>query len=425
MTDVSAGLARPADEIRRRPTNRLLRAFPALAVRDYRLLLGGVFLAMNGWMMQQVVLGWYVLETTDSAFQLGLVMFFNIIPTLFLSIPGGVLADRMDKRILMLITQVSTFVIYAVLALLIAIGQGHVWVVYVASFFTGLFLTLRLPAQQAIVVEIVGREALVNAIAISSASFNATRIVGPAMAAGLLATVGIGVSIFVIGLSYLAAGVAIWFLRYRGTPSVSGGLSFAENLTEGLKYAKDDGRVLALLALGGCSSLLVMPFAAFVPAFARDVLNAGVEGLGVLNASVGVGAFGSALFLALRGNRLPNRGVLLIVTTCVSGATIAAFALSSSYHLSIALMMLFGLISMTQMTLTITVMQLMVPDRLRGRMMGLFMLMWGFMPLGTLLIGLAAETFGVQAAVAAASALSLILVIGIGTRMASSISKID
>ena len=234
MTEISTGLARPADETGRRPSNRLLRAFPALAVRDYRLLLGGVFLSMNGWMMQQVVLGWYVLETTNSAFQLGLVLFFNMFPTLVLSIPGGVLADRMDKRVLMLITQVSTFVIYAALALMIAIGQGHVWVIYLASVLTGLFLTLRIPAQQAIVVEIVGRESLANAVAMSSASFNATRIVGPAVAAGLVATVGTGVSILVIGISYLAAAVATWFLHYRGTPSVSGGLSFAE---------KSDGRV--------------------------------------------------------------------------------------------------------------------------------------------------------------------------------------
>ena len=325
----------------------------------------------------------------------------------------------------MLITQVSTFFIYAALALLIAMGQGHVWVVYVASLLTGVFLTLRLPAQQAIVVEIVGRESLANAVAISSASFNATRIVGPALAAGLLATVGTGVSIFLIGVTYLAVGVATWLLDYRGTPSVSGGPSFGENLTEGLKYAKSDGRMLALLAIGGCSSLLVMPFAAFVPAFARDVLNAGVEGLGVLNAAVGVGAFGSAIFLAVQGNRLPHRGVLLLVTTCIGGASIAAFALSSSYPLSIALMALFGLASMTQMTLTNTVIQLMVPDRLRGRMMGFFMLMWGFMPLGALLIGQAAEAFGVQVAVAAASALSLVFVIGVGARMANSISKID
>ena len=307
MTEISTGLARPADETGRRPSNRLLRAFPALAVRDYRLLLGGVFLSMNGWMMQQVVLGWYVLETTNSAFQLGLVLFFNMFPTLVLSIPGGVLADRMDKRVLMLITQVSTFVIYAALALMIAIGQGHVWVIYLASVLTGLFLTLRIPAQQAIVVEIVGRESLANAVAMSSASFNATRIVGPAVAAGLVATVGTGVSILVIGISYLGAAVATWFLHYRGTPSVSGGLSFAENLTEGLRYAKEDGRVLALLALGGCSSLLVLPFAAFVPAFARDVLNAGVQGLGVLNTSVGIGASGSAIFLAVWGSTLANR----------------------------------------------------------------------------------------------------------------------
>ena len=425
MTEPSTGLARPADEARRRSSNRLLRAFPALAVRDYRLLLGGVFLAMNGWMMQQVVLGWYVLETTNSAFQLGLVLFFNMFPTLVLSIPGGVLADRMDKRVLMLITQVSTFVIYAALALMIAIGQGHVWVIYLASVLTGLFLTLRIPAQQAIVVEIVGRESLANAVAMSSASFNATRIVGPAVAAGLIATVGTGVSILVIGISYLGAAVATWFLHYRGTPTISVGLSFAENLTEGLRYAKEDGRVLALLALGGCSSLLVLPFAAFVPAFARDVLNAGVQGLGVLNTSVGIGASGSAIFLAVWGSTLANRGFLLLVATFIGGASIAAFALSSSYPLSIALMALFGIASITQIILTTTLIQLIVPDRLRGRMMGLFMLMWGFMPLGALLIGQAAETFGVQAAVAAASALSLILVIGIGTRMASSISKID
>ena len=294
MTDMSTGLASRAGDTHRHSSNRLFRTMPALAVRDYRLLLGGVFLAMNGWTMQQVVFGWYVLETTNSAFQLGLVLFFNLLPILVLSLPAGVLADRMDKRILILFTQIFTFLVYAALALLVAVGQGQVWIVYVASFLTGLFLTLRLPAQQAIIVEIVGRESLTSAVAISSASFNATRIVGPAVAAGLLATVGVGVSIFFIGVSYLAAGAAIWALSYRGAPSVSGGLSFADTLTEGFRYARDDRRVLALLALGACSSLLAMPFAAFVPAFARDVLDVGVEGLGVLNASVGVGALGAA-----------------------------------------------------------------------------------------------------------------------------------
>ena len=425
MTEISTDLARPTDEARRRSSNRLLRVLPALAVRDFRLLLVGVFFAMNGWTMQQVVLGWYVFETTNSEFQLGLVLFFNLVPILVLSVPAGVLADRMDKRILMLITQVSTFVVYAALALVIAAGHGQVWLVYVASFLTGLFLTLRLPAQQAIIVEIVGRDSLPNAVAISSASFNATRIVGPAAAAGLLATVGTGLSILVVGISYLAAAVATWALSYRGTATLSVGLSFAENVTEGLRYAKEDGRVLALLALGGISSLLVMPFGAFVPAFARDVLNVGVQGLGVLNASVGVGALASAVFLALQGHSIANRGYILLANTFIGGASIVLFAISNSYPLSIALMAVFGIASLNQMTLTNTLIQLIVPDRLRGRMMGYFLLVWGLMPIGTVIVGRAAETFGVQAAVAVASALSLILVVGIGATMARFISKID
>lgn len=425
MTNISTGLARRTDETLRRPSNRLFRTFPALAVRDYRLLIGSTFLAINGWTMQQVVLGWYVLELTNSAFQLGLVLFFNLIPILVLSIPGGVLADRMDKRILMLVTQVSTFLIYAALALLVAIGQGHVWVVYIASFLTGLLLTLRLPAQQAIIVEIVGRKFLANAVAISSASFNATRIVGPAIAAGLVATTNVGISIFVIGLSYLVAAVATWSLSYRGAPAVSGGPSFAENLTEGMRYAKDDRRVLALLVLGACHALLIMPFVAFVPAFARDVLNAGVEGLGVLNASVGVGALVAAFLLAVYGHSMPNRGFLLFVATLIGAASIAIFAVSTSYPLSIALMAVFGIVSIALMTFTNTLIQLIVPDRLRGRMMGFFLLIWGLMPIGTVLIGQAAELIGVQAAVAAANVLGLILVIGIGASMAGSIRKID
>ena len=425
MTDLSTGLASRADDPRRHSSNRLFRTMPALAVRDYRLLLGGVFLAMNGWTMQQVVFGWYVLETTNSAFQLGLVLFFNLLPILVLSLPAGVLADRMDKRILILFTQIFTFLVYAALALLVAVGQGQVWIVYVASFLTGLFLTLRLPAQQAIIVEIVGRESLTSAVAISSASFNATRIVGPAVAAGLLATVGVGVSIFFIGVSYLAAGAAIWALSYRGAPSVSGGLSFADTLTEGLRYAKDDRRVLALLALGACSSLLAMPFAAFVPAFARDVLDVGVEGLGVLNASVGVGALCAAFFLAVHGHTFSNRGFLVLASTLVGGASVAAFGVSTSYPLSIALMALFGIVSILQITLVNALIQLIVPDRLRGRMMGFFLLVWGLMPIGTVLIGQAAEMFGVQAAVAAANVLGVVLAIGIGASMAKSISRID
>ncbi len=424
-TDISTDHPVSAIAKSSRLTNRLFRTLPALAFPDFRLLLGGTFFSMNGWSMQQVVLGWYVWQVTGSAFLLGLVTFFNIIPTLFVALPGGVLADRFDKRKLMLVTQALTFLVFLFLAAAIYGGYGQVWTIYTATFVAGLLLILQMPARQAIIVELVGRSALLNAIAITSGSFNLARMSGAAAAGLMLTWFGIAPSVLAIASTYLAVTIATWFLNYRGQVSPLVRHSFWHNLGEGLSYARGDTRVWPLLALVAVSALLAQPYMALLPAFATDVLGVGAEGLGLLIAATAVGALVSAAVIAVAGNRLRHRGMLLFGLGLLGSGAITAFGLSSQFPLSLLALAGFGLLSMGQMTLTNTMLQILAPDHLRGRLMSLFMLIWGLMPIGTIIISSAAETFGVQAAVAGAGALSLLLTLAIGLRVAPALRSVD
>ncbi|MBI2942425.1 MAG: MFS transporter [Chloroflexi bacterium] len=399
------------------PPSPLLRWFPALQSHDFRLLWSASFFSFAGWWMTQLALGWLVLELTNSPFQLGLVSFFSMIPTLGFSIPGGVLADRLDRRRLILLTQGATFALMALLAALVVGNAILVEHIYAISFLTGALMSLNMPARQAIVVEIVRRDILLSAIALNSAIFSVTRIVGPVLAGLLLVRLGNGGAMVVGALFYLSTVLVIAAMQYRRGPAPAHPQSAWRNLIGGIRYSLGHQTILALIALIAVPTLFGMPFMALLPAFARDELGLDAGGLGLLNSAIGLGALVATTSLAVTGSRLRHKGTVLLVSTFAFGLALVALSLVRWFPLAMLVLVVIGVVSFGQMTLTNSLLQMTVPNELRGRVMSLYMLIWGLMPVGTLPIGAVAEMWGTPAALALGGALTSIATVAFAVRM--------
>lgn len=377
-----------------------LSPFAALRHRNFRLFYAGQTISLIGTWMQQLAQGWLVLELTNSAFWVGLVAFLGSLPILLFSLPAGVFVDRADKRRIVTVSQALLLAEAALLAVLVATGQVRAWQVAALAAFVGCVNALEIPARQSMIVELVGKEDLTNAIALNSSAFNATRIVGPAIAGLIVARVGMAWCFAINALSYLAVlvGLARTRLPPFARPAVeTGGLA---QLLEGVRFARADRRVLALIATTAFLSLFGFPYLVLMPVFARDVLRVGAEGLGAMSAAVGVGALASALGLAAFGPRV-RRGTLVAWAGTVFGLAVAGFALMPWFPGAVVALVVTGFAMVLNNAATNTLLQDLVPDALRGRVMSLWAWVFvGFAPIGSLVVGGAAGWIGASAAVA-------------------------
>jgi MFS family permease len=406
------------------PSSWILRLFPALESRDFRLLWSSSFGSFAGWWMTQLALGWLVLELTNSPFQLGLVSFFSIIPTLIFSMPGGVLADRIDRRKLILITQSATFVLMAILAALVIGDAIRIEIIYLVSFLSGSLMSLNMPARQSLVVEVVRREHLLGAVALNSAMFNVTRIIGPVLAGVFLTQIGNGGTLAIGAFCYLAVVFAVAAMRYRKGPALRRPGSPWRNLVEGVRYSLGNQTILGVLAIVGISTAFAAPYMALLPAYARDVLGLDASGLGLLNAAVGVGALASAGFLAVANDRVRHKGWLLITGSLIFGVLLMIVGFVQWFPLSLLIFAIIGVAGFGQLTLANSLLQMIVPNELRGRVMSLYMLLWGLMPVGTLPLSAIAESHGTPLALAIGGGLSVIGTVILTIRM-SSLRRLD
>lgn len=374
------------------------KTFSALESENFRLLFQGSYVTQIGMWMQQVAFGWLVLELTDSPFYLGLAGFFRALPMLLVSPFGGVLADRMERRKLLIISQLAMGGVALILAMMVAARIVQPWQLLVSSFLAGSAMSMNMPARQAMVSQLVTKEQLPSAIALNSMSMNSSRILGPSLAGILIGIVGIAGCMFLQAAGYLWSIVNVLQVKSPPADRKARNQSVLQNLLEGFRYCYHEKSVFSLLALAALTTIFGMPYMNILPAFARDVLGMGPGGLGVMMTAVGVGALIGSVGIASFGSSR-HRGTIQVATAGGFGLALCIFALTKVVFLALVLLAFIGLASSILMALNQTVLQQTVPDHLRGRVMSIYMLTWGLMPFGTLPVGWVAQHHGTPSAI--------------------------
>jgi MFS family permease len=372
--------------------------FRALRHRNFRLYWSGQLVSLIGTWMQSVAQGWLMHRLTSSAFMLGLLAFTQLLPVLLLSIWAGVLVDRIDKRRLLLVTQ-SAFLVQAVmLATLTSTGHVQAWMVLTLAFFFGVFNAFDLPTRQSFVIEMVGREDLSNGIALNSAAFNSARVIGPAIAGILVATIGEKGCFWINALSYLAVLASLLALRlppHAPAPREGGSMEF---LREGVAYAWRTGPLRNLLLLLGVCAGIGFQYMVLLPVYTRDILRSGPQTYGMLVAAFGIGSLFSAVLMTRRLDRWALRRQLFTGLAC-GGTGMALFAWSRALPLTLVAGLLAGFGLILYVASTNVLLQSITEDRFRGRVMSLYTLLFvGTAPIGALITGTLAQRFGAPVA---------------------------
>ncbi len=371
----------------------------ALRHRNYRLFFCGQLISLVGTWMQSVAQAWLVYRLTGSPVLLGIVGFAAQFPVFLLAPLGGSVADRYDRRHVLIATQTAAMLVAFILAGLTLTGRVQVWHIVVLASFLGAINAVDITTRQAFAVDIVGREDLINAIALNSSMVNGARIVGPAVAGVLVARVGEGWCFLVNAVSFLAviAGLLMMNMTARTTVPLPG--SAPESILEGFRYVRRTGPVRALLLLLGLVSLMGMPYAVLMPVFADQILHGGPRGLGLLMGASGAGALVGAVVLAARKG-IRGLGHWIALAAAGFGMSLILFSLSRSFWLSAALLVPAGFSMMIEMAASNTMIQSLIPDALRGRVMAVYSMMFmGMAPFGALLAGALAHRIGAPATV--------------------------
>jgi MFS family permease len=398
-----------------RPTWGLLRRFPAFRHRNYRLFWFGQLVSRTGTWMQSTGQAWLVLTLTHSAWQLSLVGALQALPLLLFSLMGGVLADRWPKRRVLLCTQGAAMAQALVFWLLIVSGSIQVWQIYVLALLLGLSNSLGWPVSQAFTVELVGRADLPNAVALNASFTNLTRMVGPGLGGIILAAGGSGTLFLLNALSFLAilgalALISSGDLQAQAQVSAAGAgrQTSWQSLREALGYVGGMPSLLLVIGAVGLVLFFGSNFTIVLPLLSTNVLHSGPTGFGFLSAALGAGALLGALLLAWDSRQPTPRAVLR--GTTVFGALECVFALSHLYGLSLLLIAGLGAVEAVFAAQAITLLQLLAPDHLRGRVMSVCVLVFdGSVPPGYLLVGWLAGSAGVSAALLIGGALCLLV----------------
>ena len=399
-------------------------AFASLRHRNFRLFFIGQTTSLVGTWMQSVAQGWLVLQLTNSSFQVGLVSALSALPVLLFSLPAGVYVDRAHKHRIILICQSLMLVQALLLTILTATHRITSWHVALLAAFVGCLSAIEIPARQSFFVELVGRDDLTNAIALNSSAYNVARILGPAVAGILIAKVGMAVCFGLNALSYIAVigGLLAMKLPAWEPPALPG--DALSRFREGLRFARSDRRIWALIVMTAVFGVFGFPFVVLLPIFARDVLRVGPSGLGVMSAAVGVGAVLAAFGLAALSYRV-RRGALVQWSGPLFGIAVAVFAFMTWYPGSLLLLAIGGFAMVLNNAATNTLLQGLVPDELRGRVMSLWTFVFvGFAPLGSLQVGWLGEYFGAGWAVAIGGLISALASVYIWFFWAKEVSEI-
>jgi MFS family permease len=402
VLDVKEAATAPSPVIRRRTA-----MFRALSHANYRRFWLGAFLSNIGTWMQAVAQGWLVLQLTDSAFWLGFDGFMATVPGFFLTLAGGVFADLVDRRRLLLFTQVLAGLAAFALAILVGTHQVTLYMVLGFSFITGCCMAIAGPSYQAMTYDLVGREDLANAVALNSSQFQLSRVVGPVCAALGFKFFGLAGCFYGNGISFIAVVIALKMVRFDdkiktvAAHSVKDRRALWQDLIAGFRYVRHRPRVFSLLSISAATSLFGAPYLTMVPIFARDIFHLGASGLAWMMGTAGAGAFLGALVLAYLGD-FRRKGWSVLGGAFSFGICLVVFAQSTNLVVSLVFLFGIGFSIVTSVAVTNTLLQKLVTDEMRGRVMSMFILSFvGAMPIGNLLGGVVSHRFGAPMALTA------------------------
>ncbi len=393
--------------------------YTALHHRNFRLFWFGQMISLVGTWMQNVAQGWLVYQLTGSALALGMVGVATSLPVLGLALYGGVIADRFNRRNILMVTQTAAMIQALVMAGLIWGGHIQVWHVYLLSFTLGIINAIDTPTRQAFVVDLVAKQDLPNAVALNSTVFNLARVVGPAVAAILIASVGIAAAYFINGLTFVAVLIGLWMINMPEGIVRSTTRSIKDNLVEGFAYIRSDPPTQALIGMVAVIGLFGIPYTTLMPVFADAALHTDVHGYGLLLSATGVGALISAFTLASFSN-MKGKGKFLTVGDLVFPLMLIAFSFSRSMPVALILLVGIGGFLVLRAALSNILLQTTVPDALRGRVMAVYIMMFfGMTPLGSFISGAVAERFGAPVAIASGGVIVFIAAIFVFVRFPS------
>ncbi|MGZ7098875.1 MAG: MFS transporter [Candidatus Angelobacter sp.] len=379
----------------------------ALRHRDFRLFWTGNFLSNIGTWMQNIAQGWLVLQLTNSAFWLGVVGFAASFPILLFALIGGVIADHVNKRKLLMITQSAMMAFAFIMAALAYFKVINVHEIVFLALGTGIAMSLNTPTYQALVPQLVPREDLTNAIALNSAQFNMSRVLGPTLGGFAMALFGVAGNFFLNGLSFLAVLVALTRIRYAEPAAPREGHLW-EKLKQGFIYVFRHPEMSSLVLLVAIGSLLAIPYLTFIPYFARDVLGSDEPGLGILMACSGAGAFLGAITIASLVH-IRRRGLFVVRAFAGFYAAIIAFTFSRNFYLSGLILTIAGYCMIISAATINSLLQHLAEDHMRGRVMSIYSTAFlGLPPIGCLIAGSMAHVIGAPLAIAGMSALALL-----------------
>jgi MFS family permease len=398
-------------------TSKLPNALRALRHRNFQFFFAGQFVSLIGTWMQSVAQSWLVYRLTGSVALLGLIGFAGQIPVFLLASFGGAVADRCNRRWILIFTQISSMILASILAALTLFNAIEVWHLFVLASLLGIVNAFDIPARQSFVVEMVGKNDLLNAIALNSSMFNGARIVGPAIAGVLVATVGEAWCFSINAISYVAVIGGLLLMTIQPLPRKPQTGSTLSNIAEGFRYVATTAPIRALLLLLGLVSLMGTPYAVLMPIFADKILGGGASSLGLLMTASGTGALCAALILANRKS-IKGLGRWVAFASAGFGISLILFSFSRDFWLSAVLLVPVGFSMMIQMAASNTLVQAMVTDELRGRVMSVYSMMFmGMAPLGALMAGSLAEILGAPNTIALGGAVCIVGSIIFGLRL--------
>ncbi len=390
-------------------TSVVRTVFRAFRHRDYAFLWAGLLGGGSGYWVMITAQGWLVLELTDSAFWLGMVVFCASIPPLFLAPLGGVFADRFDQRRLLLFCRLGSILLTLALATFTITGMVTVWHIVAIAILAGVIWSVGDPTVMAIVPRVVPLDDLMNAVALSSTAWQVSRFIGPAVAGALIGTIGVGGCFYAAVLCYVLGWLSVLMMQPLPPRLTTQQATVVDNLSEGAVYLLKNKVVLVIMLLVTVACLFALPYAWMMPVFARDVLGQGAEGYSQLMMATGAGAIAGALTVASLG-KFQRKGWLLIAGGLIFGIALVLFAASESFVLSLVLAAIVAAAAAIFFAVANTLIQSIIPDNFRGRVMGLYVIIW-YLP-GSLIIGAAADRVGAQLATAAGSLAFLVSISG-------------
>lgn len=369
--------------------------FRSLYHRDFSIFWVGNFLSNIGTWMQFIALGWMILLISNSPFLLGLNGFLAQIPSLVFALPGGTIADRLNRRKLMLITQTSMMLLALLLAVLTSIHKITIADILAISFLTGIASALNYPAYQALIPDLIPREDLMNGIALNSAQFNMSRAIGPTVAGLAMGALGAAACFYLNSVSFLALIVTLLMITIPPVQN-SGSARFWDSMLDGIRYLNEHRMVIVLLTVPAFLSLLGLPFIVLMPAIARNLIGVRASGLGFLMGGAGLGAVAAALLIAARGTS-GHRGRIILTSATIFSVSLILLSRAHTFWAAFLLLAIMGGTIVGTLTLTNTTLQMTTPPELRGRVMAMYyMAMAGLLPFGSLQAGSVAQALGTR-----------------------------